>query len=79
LTSPDGKTHNHIDHILIDRRWHSSILDIQIFRVVYCDNDHSLVAAKVRVSLTVSKDAAQNFDGERFNLMNLNELEIRKE
>ena len=21
-TSPDGKTHNHIDHILIDRRWH---------------------------------------------------------
>jgi hypothetical protein len=23
-TSPDGKTHNQIDHILIDRRWHSS-------------------------------------------------------
>jgi hypothetical protein len=21
-TSPDGKTHNQIDHILIDRRWH---------------------------------------------------------
>jgi len=24
--SPDGKAHNHIDHILIDRRWHWSIL-----------------------------------------------------
>ena len=24
-TSPDWKTHNQIDHILIDRRWHSSI------------------------------------------------------
>jgi hypothetical protein len=24
--SPDGKTHNHIDHILIDRQHHSSVL-----------------------------------------------------
>jgi len=31
-TSPDGKTHNKTDHILIDRRWHSSILDVQSFR-----------------------------------------------
>ena len=27
-TSPDGKTHNQIDHILIVRRWHSRILDL---------------------------------------------------
>jgi len=27
-TSPDGKTHIQIDHILIDRRWHSRILDV---------------------------------------------------
>jgi endonuclease/exonuclease/phosphatase family metal-dependent hydrolase len=27
-TSPYWKTHNQIDHILIDRRWHSSILDV---------------------------------------------------
>ena len=31
-TSPDGKTHNQIDHILIDRRWHSCIVDVQSFR-----------------------------------------------
>jgi hypothetical protein len=29
-TSPDGKKHNQIGHILIDRRRHSSILDDQI-------------------------------------------------
>jgi hypothetical protein len=28
-TSPDGKTHNQIDHILIDRRRHSNVLDVQ--------------------------------------------------
>jgi hypothetical protein len=27
-TSPDGKTHNQIDHILLDRRRHSNILDV---------------------------------------------------
>jgi len=27
-TSPDGKTHNQINHMLIDRRWLSSILDV---------------------------------------------------
>jgi len=26
--------------ILIDRRWHSSILDVLSFRVVNCDTDH---------------------------------------
>ena len=24
----DGKTHNHIDHILMDRRWNLSILNV---------------------------------------------------
>jgi len=36
------------------------------------------VVAKVRERLAVSKRAAQKFDGERFNLRKLNELEIRK-
>ena len=29
-TSPDGKNHNQIDHILIDRRRHSSLLDYEV-------------------------------------------------
>ena len=46
-TSPDENTHSHIDHILIDRRWHSSILDVRSFRGADCETDHYLVVAKV--------------------------------
>ena len=35
--------------------------------------------AKVRERLAVSKYEAQKFDGERFNLRNLNDLEVRKQ
>jgi hypothetical protein len=78
-TSPDGKTHNQIDHILIDRRRYSSIQDVRSFRVADSDTDHYLMVAKVRERLAVSKQAAQKFDGERFNLRKLNELEVRKQ
>jgi hypothetical protein len=54
-TSPDGKMHNQIDHILIDRKRHSSKLDVQSFRAVDCDTDHYLVVAKVTERLEVSK------------------------
>jgi len=31
-TCPDMKTHKQIYHILIDRRWHTNILDVRSFR-----------------------------------------------
>jgi hypothetical protein len=77
-TSPDGQTHNQIDHILIDRRWHQSTLDVRSFRGADCDTDHYLVVAKVKERLAVRKQAAQKFDGEKLNLRNLKDLEVRK-
>jgi exonuclease III len=38
-TSPDGKTHNQIDHILVDRRRFSNVLDVRSFRAAHCDSD----------------------------------------
>jgi endonuclease/exonuclease/phosphatase family metal-dependent hydrolase len=58
-TSSDGKTHNQLDHILIDRRWHASILDMRPFRGADCDTDHFVVVAKVRERLAVSQQVAQ--------------------
>jgi len=78
-TSPDGKTDKPIDHVLIDRRWHSSVLDVRSFRGADCDTDHHLVIAKVRERLAVGKQAAKTFDRQRFNLMKLNEPEVREQ
>jgi len=77
-TYPDGKTHNHIGHMLKDRRWHSSVLDVGSFIGADSDKDHYLVIAKVKERLAVGKQAAQNFDRQRFNLMKLNEPEVRE-
>jgi hypothetical protein len=54
-TSTDGKTHNHIDHILVDRRWRSIILDVRSFSGAECDTDHYLVVPNVKNKLAVSK------------------------
>ena len=77
-TSTDGKTHNRIDHTLIDRRWQSSVLEVRSFRGADCDTDQYLMVAKVRERFAVDKQAAQNFDMERFNLRKLNEREVKK-
>jgi hypothetical protein len=63
-TSPDGKTHNQIDHILIGRRFHSSILNVRSFRGGDCDNDHYMMVAEGRGRLAVSKQKLKRFDVE---------------
>jgi endonuclease/exonuclease/phosphatase family metal-dependent hydrolase len=78
-TSPDGKTHNQINHILVDRRRHSNVLDVRSFRAADCDSDHYLVVEKVRERLAVKKQRSQRFDMERFHLKKLNEIEGKEQ
>jgi endonuclease/exonuclease/phosphatase family metal-dependent hydrolase len=47
-TTPDGKTHNQIDHILVHRQRYSNVFDVRSFRAADCDSDHYLVVVKVR-------------------------------
>jgi hypothetical protein len=78
-TSPDGKTHNQIDHILVDRQRHSNVLDVRSFRTADCDTDHYLVVAKFRERLAMNKQRSHRFHMERLNLKKLNEVESKEQ
>jgi hypothetical protein len=78
-TSPEGKTQNQTNHVLIDRIRHSSIFDVRSFRGADCDTDHYLVVAKVRERLAVSKRAARKINKERFNFRNLNAGDVKEQ
>jgi hypothetical protein len=71
-TPPDGKTHNQIDHILVDRQRHSNVLDVRSFRAADCDSDNYLVVAEVRERLAVNKQRSRSLRTERFNLKKVN-------
>jgi hypothetical protein len=73
-TSPDGKSHNEIDRILVDRQRHLNILYVQSYRAADCDTDHYLVVAKVREQLAVNKQRSHRFHMERLNLKKVNEV-----
>jgi len=50
-TTPDGKVHNQIEHVVTDERRHSSIVAVRHFRGAGCDTEHYMVVAKVRQRL----------------------------
>jgi hypothetical protein len=54
-TSLGGKTHNHIEHVLTDKRWHSSVDHVKFLRQDNCDTNHYLVVAEIRQRLSVSE------------------------
>ena len=69
LITPDRSTFNQIDHIVIDGRHISSVVDVRTFRGPNIDSDHNLVADKFRLRICASTSARSSA---------LHKLDIRK-
>jgi hypothetical protein len=49
--SPNGRTLNQIDHIIINGKWRRSLENVRAFRGADAGSDHNLVAATVKLKL----------------------------
>ena len=49
--SPDGRTSNQIDHIIINGKWRRSLQDVRVCHGADIYSDHYLVTARVKLKL----------------------------
>ena len=75
--SPDQRTRNQIDHLVIDGRHSSSVMDVRVIRGANIDSDHYLVAAKVRTRLSRAKNV-RNQGQRKLDIGQLQLPEMRK-
>ena len=74
--SPDGKTVNQIDHVMVNGRMRTSILDTRVMRGADVYSDHYLLRTRIRLKLArVERGKTARV---RFHIRKLQREEIRK-
>lgn len=74
--SPDGRTINQIDHLLIERIHANCIKNVRTYRGADIDSDHFLVMAKIE-QLIPRLTSSRNIGGRRCNIKALKNEETR--
>src|SRR6218665_1527154 len=74
--SPDGKTRNMIDFVLVNNGWKSSVTMCRTFTKLDVASDHNLVMAGIRVKL---KTIHREKSGKKFDIERLDDNLVRRE
>ena len=77
--SPDDRTTNQIDHVLIDARHKTSMMDVRSYRGANVDSDHYLVITRIRAKINKHKYNLNKEKNDRFNIERLKQIETKKE
>ena len=75
--APDGRTKNMIDHIIIQRRWKSSIQKCRTYPGADCDTDHQLLMAKVKLRTKNLRKEKTPIRHDLFNILNSINLDVQ--
>ena len=74
-TSPDGRTRNQIDHIAVNGKFRSSILNARAYRGADIGSDHNLLICDMKLKLSkVVKKANRT---KKFDTLRLQAREVR--
>ena len=57
-TSPDGKTKNQIDYILVPKRWRTSLFNAKTYPGADCGSDHELLVSIIEMKMRKIKKPA---------------------
>lgn len=75
--SPDGRTKNQIDHIIVENKDHRDIKDVRSFRGADTNSDHILVRVKLKQEIPKKRNAEKS-KITRYNAGKLLKEDIRK-
>jgi hypothetical protein len=76
--SPDGHTRNQIDHVIIDARHDSDIIDVRSYTGADCDSHNCLVKIKYRPKITVA-NRSTGIRSMKYNTEKVKDINVSQE